>query len=351
MTEIAMRREGSHLVAVDPMSAEMIAEIPTNVDLLVTVTTPRNVKQFKKAWVLAQKVSEACDWLHDRVDAMDWMLIKARHVRTIQDTNNGELIVMPKSIRWASLGQDAFNRIHNRMIHVVTTQIIPGLDEGALRAEIEALIFDPTKPEESKPERKQRKPRAPLEKISVIPDRLTEKEIHDRAQALAQARAIETAESQLLRRDIISHEDNGLSDDWDRAEMAREEFVDENDESQPLDTSAPNPAERKEVQTTSIDSSEVVSGTVPESDPGAQVQFTLQPFYDKKFNITDWSEWTKAWLMAALIDMSVTDQDVMTRWNNERTLRNECGVTTEDRQPMFDLYTKTIKRIRNRRKI
>lgn len=293
--EIAMVREGNHLVPVDEMSAEVLATIPLRTQVLVTAKVPRNLRQHRLAWALATKISEACDFLADREAAMDWLKIKARHVRYIHDHNNGETAIIPKSIRFAALDQMAFDRLFKRMVFVTVTQILPGIDEAALRAEIESMVgIDPAPPETAKPkpERKQRKPRAPIEKISVIT----------------------------------------------------------NAESQPLDTSAPNPAERKEAQATSIDSSQIVSETVPESDPGAQVQFSLQPFYDKKFNIADWTEWTKAWLMAALIDTNVSDQDVMLRWNNERALRNECGVTTDTRQPMFDLYSKTIERIRNRRK-
>lgn len=138
--EIAMRREGERLAPIDPVSAEKLAAVPTNVDLLVTVKTPRNVKHFQKAWVLAQKVSEACDWLTDREVAMAWLLIKARHVRYVHDLNNNQAVIIPKSIAWASLDQSAFTRLYNRILYVVTSEIIPGLDEGDLRREIEAMV-------------------------------------------------------------------------------------------------------------------------------------------------------------------------------------------------------------------
>jgi hypothetical protein len=138
--EIAMRREGNHLVPVDPMSSEMLAQIPTNVDLLVTAHQPRNVKQWGLAWALATKVAEAADWLHDKDDAMEWMLIKARHVRMIHDTRNNEMQIRADSIRWASVKQEQFTRIFNRMIYVVITEILPGIEESALRSEIENMV-------------------------------------------------------------------------------------------------------------------------------------------------------------------------------------------------------------------
>jgi hypothetical protein len=140
MTEIAMRREGQHLVPVDEVSAGEVWTIPEKRDVLVMVKTPRNVRQFKLAWALAQKVSEAVDFLHDREDAMDWLKIKARHVRMLQNPRTKQVAIIPKSIAFASLSQDAFNRIFNRMVWVVCNEIIPGLQEGSLRAELEAMV-------------------------------------------------------------------------------------------------------------------------------------------------------------------------------------------------------------------
>jgi hypothetical protein len=135
-----MRREGTHLVPVDEVSADQIRLIPTTKSLLVEVKTPRNVRQFKLAWALAQKVSEAVDFLHDREDAMDWLKIKARHVRMLQNPRTKQVAIIPKSIAFASLGQDAFARVFNRMVWITCNEIIPGLQEGPLRAELEAMV-------------------------------------------------------------------------------------------------------------------------------------------------------------------------------------------------------------------
>lgn len=139
-TELAMRRVGNRLAAIDPVSEDELATVPQDKDLLVTIKTPRNVKQFKLAWCLAKKVSEAVDFLHDSEDAMNWLKIKARHVRILQDPKSGQIAIVPKSIAFASLSQDNFAKVFNRMIYVTCTEIIPGLDEGSLRSEIEAMV-------------------------------------------------------------------------------------------------------------------------------------------------------------------------------------------------------------------
>lgn len=141
-----MRREGSHLVPVDAVAAEMLAEVPMNTGVMVTVKVPRNLRQFRLAWALADIVSKSVDFLHDREDAMTWLKIKARHVRMLQDPLRGTVAIVPKSIAFASLDQAGFARVLNRMIYVTTTEIIPGLQESSLRAELETIVGIDSKP-------------------------------------------------------------------------------------------------------------------------------------------------------------------------------------------------------------
>ena len=135
-----MRREGNHLVPVDPVSAEMLAEIPTSKDVMVTVKVPRNLRHFRLAWVLADVVSKSCEWLPDREAAMDWLKIKSRHVRIIHDPLRNKTAIIPRSIAFASLDQAGFKRVFDRMVNVVVTEIIPGLDEAKLRQELESIV-------------------------------------------------------------------------------------------------------------------------------------------------------------------------------------------------------------------
>jgi hypothetical protein len=248
--EIAMRREGDRLAPVDPVSAEMLAEIPTTKDVLVTVKSPRNMRQFKLAWALADIISKSVDFLPDRETAMNWLKIKSRHVQMITD-GKGNTAIIPKSIAFASLDQEGFSRLFNRMIHVTITQIIPGMAEDSLRAEIEKMVGIEAVP--AKPERK--------------------------------------------------------------------------------------PAVRKppphDPETGEVIEPPVTKGVL---------------FYSGKFNVEEWTAWTKAWLTAMLIDMNITDQDVMIRWRDEHQLRVECGVNQDNIGPMFKLYSETLERIRNRRK-
>jgi hypothetical protein len=291
MDEMAMVREGNHLVPVDQMSAELLATIPQKTQMLVKATQPRNIKQFRLAWVLAAKVAEACDFLQDQEDSMDYLKMKARHVRYIVDHHNGETTVVPKSIRWAALDQAGFTRIFNRMVHVVITEILPGMDEGALRAEIEKAvgIESPPAPARKSRERRRNKPDT-ITPVCVIPP-------HDH----------ETGEVIELQRD------------------GNDTFPPDRD---------PPPASPE-------------PSTVPPpdaADASAQVPQKLPT------TTAEWVKWATTWLAAALVDPEQTDQIVMVRWNNEKNLRNACGVTADDRAPVFQIYSDTLDKMRERRK-
>ena len=135
-----MRRENGHLVPTDAVAAEMLAEIPLSTGVMVEIRVPRNIKAFRLAWVLAEIVSQSCDWLIDRETAMDHLKIKARHVRIIHDPVRNTTAIVPKSISFASLSQAGFKRVFDRMINAVITEIIPGMNETELRAELERIV-------------------------------------------------------------------------------------------------------------------------------------------------------------------------------------------------------------------
>ena len=140
MTEIALTKRGNMLVVVDDIAADELARIPNDKGVLVTIRVPRNIRHHRLAWALAQKLAENCDHLHDREDAMDYLKIKARHVKMMIDPRTGRLHMVPKSISFAALDQVGFNKLFDRFITVICEDILPGIDADALRAEVLAMV-------------------------------------------------------------------------------------------------------------------------------------------------------------------------------------------------------------------
>ena len=127
------------LAAVDEIAGDEFGLLPYGKDVLITAKSPRNQRQHRLAWALAQKLSEACDFLHGAEDAMDYLKICCRHVKWITNPNTGTVFPVPKSISFASLDQAAFNRLFKRMVYVTCTEIVPGLPDNDLRDEIEKM--------------------------------------------------------------------------------------------------------------------------------------------------------------------------------------------------------------------
>jgi hypothetical protein len=138
MVEIVMRRQGARLIPVDEFSADDLVRVPADQDVIVTITSRQNIKLRRFLWVLASKVADACDHLHDREDAMDELKIRARHVKYITNPVSGEVRIVPKSL--TKLDGAGLSRLADRMIFIICRDILPGLKENTLKAEVERMI-------------------------------------------------------------------------------------------------------------------------------------------------------------------------------------------------------------------
>jgi hypothetical protein len=146
VTEIAMRKVLARdvppltqvLAAVDDASSQDLALVPGGKDVLVKTKVDRNMVQFRRLWVLAQKLSEACSFLHDKDEAMDFILIGCKHVRWVANPKTGLVFPVAKSI--SDLDGDRFARLYKRALYFICSEVVPGLDESALRAEIEQMV-------------------------------------------------------------------------------------------------------------------------------------------------------------------------------------------------------------------
>ncbi|MGH6725118.1 MAG: hypothetical protein ACREB8_01065, partial [Pseudolabrys sp.] len=99
----------------------------------------RNMVQFRKLWALAQKLSEACDFIHDKDEGMDFILIGCKHVRWVANPRTGLTFPVAKSISGSALDGDKFTRLYKRALWFICTEVLPGIDESALRDEIEQM--------------------------------------------------------------------------------------------------------------------------------------------------------------------------------------------------------------------
>lgn len=271
---------------------EEFASIKSGTDIEIKATQSRSLPQMRMAWALARKIADSGALGDaDQRDVMDYLLLKARHVRyvTNQHRDGVETIPVVKSIRFAAMDQTAFQRLMNRMIHIVVTEILDGVPEGDLRNEIEKMAGVTTPEPDQKPAPRPRKRSAPVAPISVIPD-------------------------------------------------------DKNP-----DPTSPPPAEGNAAAPPKA----TTKGATPNENPGTPAppppsapDHTAVQAAPK--DAREWASYAMAWLADMEADRAKSDQDVMIRWNGERDLRNACGITSDERQPVFDVYSATLERMRAR---
>lgn len=127
--------------------------LPRDKEIKAECTVPANLKYLKFFWALCDKVAEnsPSEFL-DKDDAKERILVASRHCKMVYDHLRDKSEIKPKSI--AGLSGDNWLRLLRRVTHVVITQYLPGVEESALKAEIEKMIgmdvFAPA-PQDKKP--------------------------------------------------------------------------------------------------------------------------------------------------------------------------------------------------------
>lgn len=138
-TDLVMRKRKGKLSTVDFVGDDALSGIPDDQDLLVTITRKptRTLVQLRFVWSLADKVAKNFQHL-DKDEALNVLCEMARHVDVVVNPITGHAHLIRRSI--SNLSIDAMSRLIDRMIFVTCDRIIPGLDEGTLRDELESMV-------------------------------------------------------------------------------------------------------------------------------------------------------------------------------------------------------------------
>lgn len=174
MTELVMRkregRAGEIGLFVDTeVFEEDFQHIKLGAEVNVKATTPRSLRQLKFAWGLATKIASGCDWVDSKEDCMDFMLIEAKHFRRIFDPLRNVAILKPKPTNFGAMDGTEYTRLLKRLVHIAVTVMIPGMDDAAMIAEVEAMVgpdLAASAPEPAKPQRATRAKKTNPEPVS-----------------------------------------------------------------------------------------------------------------------------------------------------------------------------------------
>lgn len=122
----------------DPVAEEDVRPLALDNDHMHVISSPKNLALQRYLWALVTKVQENTEFYADKDDCMDDLKRRARFAKLVQDPKTKKWEFVTKSLK--RLSNEQLQRLVNRITHIVVTDIIPGIDQKALRRELEDMV-------------------------------------------------------------------------------------------------------------------------------------------------------------------------------------------------------------------
>lgn len=133
MKEAFVKRKLSSLVPIDGISEEAIRQIPSGEIVRIKWSRARNPQFHRKYFALLKASFELQDHFDNIETFRFWLTLKSGYFDAIV-TPNGKTIFKPKSISFASMGQDEFEELYQRTIDVIIKEF------GVTREDVERVL-------------------------------------------------------------------------------------------------------------------------------------------------------------------------------------------------------------------
>lgn len=137
MKLICIRDLGT-LRPVDDRGRELLSKLKLGFQYQVEVKRPRNLQQLRLYWALMHLIFPQQSRYLNEEDLSDAIKCAVGHCEEMS-LKDGRIAVRPLSIAFSKADQDKWESFFKAVIDLVTTKIIPGLDEGDLRRELELI--------------------------------------------------------------------------------------------------------------------------------------------------------------------------------------------------------------------
>lgn len=148
MSDLVMRKrpamhKGEVGLFIDsPVFEDEFDLIKQGADITVEATQDINPKQFRLFWALMGKISKSGALGDaDTREVADYILMKCKWVRYVTTNFKGGTDITPvvKSFRPSRMDGTSFNRVFERAMYIITSEILPDVPDGVLRDEIENM--------------------------------------------------------------------------------------------------------------------------------------------------------------------------------------------------------------------
>jgi hypothetical protein len=128
----AFIREGNMLAPADLAAQEYLESVPDKTKVLLSWRSPRHIENHQHFFAILHVCCEQLDYGSEE-ELLDAVKIACGHVRPMQKLD-GDMVFLPKSINFASMGEDAFKRFKLRALYVLGQLL--GVDPVTLLKEV-----------------------------------------------------------------------------------------------------------------------------------------------------------------------------------------------------------------------
>lgn len=116
------------------------SSIPKDTEIMADITIPATLKYSKFFHALCGLLADNCEWLVDKEDAKERLLLECRHVTYHHDRLRQKTEIRARTTR--NLSADQWLRLLKRASYAVETKFLPGTPAGTVKTEIEKMIGD-----------------------------------------------------------------------------------------------------------------------------------------------------------------------------------------------------------------
>lgn len=143
MIELIMRKSTGCLVPTDAVGMDILSPISDGALLTVRATYPRNPGHHRKFFALMNEVFHSQNQFATLDSLLDSIKVALGYCDQFTGMR-GETITVPKSVSFASMGQDAFQSFYDRAVALICETILPGTNSADLEQRVYSILGGPT---------------------------------------------------------------------------------------------------------------------------------------------------------------------------------------------------------------
>ncbi len=137
--DLLMICEKNKLVAADPVGFEQLEAMRDGEYVTAKLTRTRNPGHHRKFFALLKIVFDAQERFATMEQLLNFVKIATGHC-DIMEIIKGKPIYVPRSISFAKMDQTAFSQFWDKVVHLIVTKILPGVDSKDLEAQVMEIL-------------------------------------------------------------------------------------------------------------------------------------------------------------------------------------------------------------------